>query len=112
VPPRLGYLSGSGNWHKIGADAATLFLVLLKTKVPNGTGLSPRLSKNLSQALRTDRLWPLLKPSNFSASRLACESRAPKGPSSPNSTRKTFLLFIAVQLYGERRLSSYCISKF
>jgi hypothetical protein len=76
----------------------SLFLVLLKTKVPNGTGLSPRLSKNLSQALRTDRLWPLLRPSNFSTSRLAGVSWGPTGPSSPNMTSEAYLLFIVYPL--------------
>ena len=52
----------------------SLFLVFLKTKVPNGNCLSPRLSKNLSQALRIDKIWPLRSPSNFSSPRLEFES--------------------------------------
>jgi hypothetical protein len=90
-PFRSGSINGfSGN--------QSLFLVLLETKVPNGTNLSPRLSKNLSQALRTDRLWPLLRPSNFSTSRLACESWDRTRPSSPNLTPEPYRLFIVFPL--------------
>src|ERR1700730_6571816 len=70
----------------------SLFLVL----VPNGNCLSPRLSKNLSQALRTDKIWRLRRPSNFSTSRFEFESWGPTGLSSGNSTRQTYLLFIAI----------------
>jgi hypothetical protein len=77
----------------------SLFLVFLKTKVPNGNCLSPRLSKNLSQALRTDKIWRLRRPSNFSTSRFEFESWGPTGLSSANPTRKRYLLFIAIHLY-------------
>jgi hypothetical protein len=73
----------------------SLFLVL----VPNGNCLSPRLSKNLSQALRTDKIWRLRRPSNFSTSRFEFESWGPTGLSSANPTRKRYLLFIAIHLY-------------
>jgi hypothetical protein len=44
-------------------------------------------------------LWPLLRPSNLSSSRLARESWGRTGPSSPNLTPETYLLFIAFPLY-------------
>jgi hypothetical protein len=72
----------------------SLVLVFLKTNVPNGNCLSPRLSKNLSQALRTDKICPLRRSSNFSTSRLESESWDPTGLSSANPTPKTWLLFI------------------
>jgi hypothetical protein len=82
----------------LGSPAAcdhSLVLVFLRTNVPNGNCLSPRLSKNLSQALRTDKICPLRRSSNFSTSRLESESWDPTGLSSANPTRKTWLLFIA-----------------
>ena len=81
----------------------SLFLVFLKTKVLNGICLSPRLSKNLSQALRTDKIWPRRRSLNFSSSRLEFESWGPTGLSSPNLTRKTDLLFIGVPLFYRLR---------
>jgi hypothetical protein len=76
----------------------SLVLVFLKTNVPNGNCLSPRLSKNLSQALRTDKIWPLRRSSTSSTSRLESESWGPIGLSSANPTPKTCLLFIVVSI--------------
>jgi hypothetical protein len=91
------YLSGA--IFSVFLSVSPLFSVFLKTKVPNGICLSPRLSKNLSQALRTDKIWPGRRSLNFSSSRLESEPRDPTGLSLHNRARKTYLLFINLDLY-------------
>ena len=77
----------------------SLFSVFLKTKVPNGICLRPRLSKNLSQALRTDKICPGRRSLNFSTSRLEFEPRDPTGLSFPNLAPKRYFVFIGMDLY-------------
>jgi hypothetical protein len=77
----------------------SLFSVFLKTKVPNGICLRPRLSKNLSQALRTDKICPGRRSLNFSTSRLEFEPRDPTGLSLPNLAPKRYFVFIGIDLY-------------
>jgi hypothetical protein len=91
------YLSGA--IFSVFLSVSPLFSVFLKTKVPNGICLSPRLSRNLSQALRTDKIWPGRRSLYFSPSRLEIEPRDPTGLSLHNRARKTYLLFITLDLY-------------
>ncbi len=88
----------------------SLFPVFLKRKVRNGTCLSPRLSKNLSQALRTDKIWLGRRSLNFSTSRLDFEPWGPIRLSSPNFTPKAYRLVIAIDIHRTLRVVIWYLS--